>query len=239
MGNVNGDMYVGGIAGGNLASSNINNCYSQGNITVSGDEAYSYAGGLVGTNDVSAISSSYSTGRVSGADDFIGGFIGINVGTVNDNFWDIQSSGQPTSGAGTGLNTTEMQDANTYIDGNWDFMGETANGTDNYWGINKNANNGYPFLYWQGYAHIPTGINNLALKGELKLYPNPANTFIQVKAEKYEAGKLKILDVAGNTCSTHTFTRENKIDISNLPQGLYFVEIETGKLTEVLRFIKE
>jgi len=196
IGNINGDIYLGGIVGGNLASSNINNCYSQGDVTASGNETYSYTGGFVGTNDVSAINKCYSTGFVSGANNFIGGFSGINLGTENNNFWDIQTSGQSTSDAGTGLVTSEMHNLSTYTNSGWDFIDETTNGTNDYWGINANENNGYPFLEWQGYPHV-TGINDIEIESVIKLFPNPTNNFLQVESGEYQIEIVRIFDITG------------------------------------------
>ncbi len=41
-----------------------------------------------------------------------------------------------------------MQDMNTYLDTGWDFIGETDNGTDDYWHMPYQAI-GYPMLFWQ------------------------------------------------------------------------------------------
>ena len=38
-----------------------------------------------------------------------GGFAGTNVGTVGDSFWDTDTSGITTAGAGTGKTTAEMK----------------------------------------------------------------------------------------------------------------------------------
>ena len=69
--NVNGDWYVGGLAGYNCAD--ITNCYSTG--TVTGHNFY--VGGLVGSNGHGSIAASYSTGMVSGYA-WVGGLVGEN-----------------------------------------------------------------------------------------------------------------------------------------------------------------
>ena len=68
---VSGDDYVGGLAGYNFGS--ISTSYSIGKV--SGDY---HVGGLVGTNFDGNITTSYSTGAVSGIGNSIGGLVGYN-----------------------------------------------------------------------------------------------------------------------------------------------------------------
>ena len=96
----------------------------------------SYVGGLVGLNEYGAVTNCYSTGAVRGSSD-VGGLVGRNEGDWNGRdgivthcFWDTQTSGQATSAGGTGLTTAEMQTASTFLNAGWDFVGETANGTE-------------------------------------------------------------------------------------------------------------
>jgi hypothetical protein len=140
-GTVNGSDHVGGLVGGNGLGS-ITNCYSTG--TVNGDDA---VGGLVGDNGFGSITNCYSTGTVNG-DDAIGGLVGWNSdGSITASFWDIEASGQTTSAGGISKTTGEMQTAATFLEAGWDFVGETANGTEDIWGIDEGRD--YPRLWWQ------------------------------------------------------------------------------------------
>ncbi len=152
--------FVGGLTGNNRAGYPgyeggtilIENCYAQGDV--SGDEK---TGGLIGNQDGTdsgtiEVNHCYSSGAVTGT----GGLIGTCThGTINSSFWDTETSGQSSSAGGTGLTTAEMQNFFTYMDSGWDFMGESLNGTENYWGLNSEENGGYPFLAWQGYNNAP------------------------------------------------------------------------------------
>jgi hypothetical protein len=40
-----------------------------------------------------------------------------------------------------------MQTAATYLDAGWDFVGETANGTEDLWWIDEGRD--YPRLWWE------------------------------------------------------------------------------------------
>jgi hypothetical protein len=127
---VSGDFRVGGLTGNNWGT--ISNCYAMGNITGNED-----IGGLVGTNNSSAVINCYSTGTVIGYL-HVGGLVGscYNTEDVNASFWDIETSGQTTSDGGTGLTTAQMQNMDTFTSVDWDFV--------DIWNIGENQT--YPFL---------------------------------------------------------------------------------------------
>jgi hypothetical protein len=137
-GSVSGRADAGGLVGRNPGS--ITTSYSTG--SVSGDFR---VGGLVGWNRGS-ITMSYSTGVVTGNND-VGGLVGEHNGrgSITLSFWNIETSGQPTSAGGTGLTTPEMQDINTYLSEGWDFVDEILNGTCDYWQISPGD---YPRLHY-------------------------------------------------------------------------------------------
>jgi hypothetical protein len=168
-GMVYGGLIVGGLVGDNWGGSTMTRCYSTG--TVMGNSA---VGGLAGQN-YAYLSQCYSTAAVCG-NDHVGGLVGDNIyggnvsccyaiGPVNGDlsvgglvgceelasvatsFWDIQTSGQTSSEGGTGLTTAAMQMANTFLEAGWDFVGETANGTEDIWWILEGQD--YPRLSWQ------------------------------------------------------------------------------------------
>jgi hypothetical protein len=59
----------------------------------------------------------------------------------------METSGQATSDGGVGKTTAEMQTATTFLEAGWDFVGETANGTEDIWDICEGID--YPKLAWQ------------------------------------------------------------------------------------------
>jgi len=169
-GSVNGNSYcVGGLVGRNEGT--MTYCYSTGTVSGEGDVGglvglnrgtvlMSYStgaatgntsfggnvGGLVGAND-GTVSNSYSTGAVSG-NRYIGGLVGFGSSNyVTACFWDIETSGQTMSAGGTGKTTAKMQTAKTFLDAGWDFVDETANGTEDIWWILEGQD--YPHLWWE------------------------------------------------------------------------------------------
>ncbi|MHC4328422.1 MAG: GLUG motif-containing protein [Planctomycetota bacterium] len=143
-GNVSGNDDVGGLVGSNTIGGNITNCYST--VTVNGNEK---VGGLVGYTKGS-VTMCYSTGMVISEGQNAGGLVGErnpSYGIVTDCFWDSQTSGQATSAGGTGKTTAEMQTTITFLEAGWDFVDETANGTEDIWWILEGQD--YPRLWWE------------------------------------------------------------------------------------------
>ena len=129
-----GSYSVAGLIGGLSDGAIIHDCYIT-DSTIRGAVAQR-VGGLAGYADYGPthIYNNYSTALVNGSSD-VGGFIGAGAGaTVEDNFWDTQTSGQATSNYATGLTTANMFKEASFT--NWDF-------TD-IWTIEEDVN--YPTL---------------------------------------------------------------------------------------------
>jgi len=87
----------------------------------------------------------------------VGGLVGENSeSTVNNSFWDIETSGQSTSAGGTGKTTAEMQDIDTFMDTEtegldepWDITAIAPGETNDTYTWNIVDGQTYPFLSWQ------------------------------------------------------------------------------------------
>jgi hypothetical protein len=147
-----GDYQVGGLVGLNGSfntGASVVYCFSTG--AVYGND---YVGGLVGQNYAyGEVTQCYSTGAVSGDGNDVGGLVGATESdwgaTVLESFWDTQTSGQTTSAGGTGKTTAEMKMADTFLDAGWDFVDESANGTEDIWWILEGQD--YPRLWWEAH----------------------------------------------------------------------------------------
>ncbi len=143
-----GSQYSGGLVGYN-SKSYIENCYSTG--SVSGTQ---YVGGLIGYNSnsstgnssvsncytVSPITASSNYSAFIGYDNTSSGSISISNGFYNS------SIASASNGLGSGLTTTQMLDYTNFT--GFDFIRETANGTDDFWDMDQEGS-GYPILSWQ------------------------------------------------------------------------------------------
>lgn len=163
-----GPNYVGMIAGhsyGQWEITQIKNCYALGTMS-----APSQSGGLVGLNENTLISNSYSNAQVIG-DNANGGLIGwqYSGGDQQNSYWNIDTSDKlnmcGTLGSNcideNGLTDDEMK-VQSNFDG-WDF-------TD-IWAIDPRLNGGYPYLQWQDFDKDRDGI--IDIDDNCPLVPNP------------------------------------------------------------------
>ena len=143
---VNGGNYAGGLVGNAAGGSIIANCLSWGN------SAGVYGvGGLIGVVNDASVTNCYATGKAEGIDD-LGGLIGFQtLGNFTGCYWDVNTSGTSLSAGGTGVSTGFLHDVNNLLSTGWDYVNESANGTDNFWYmVACQSGNGYPMLVWYG-----------------------------------------------------------------------------------------
>jgi len=133
-GNIYGENQIGGLVGWQVSddfTAIVENSYSR--VNIDGNQNIS---GLVGVNGHD-IKNSYSTGNVkcNALCDGLTSSGGASSSVLNS-FWDINSSNQSSSGAGTGKTTQEMKLLGTFSSWNIEY-----NETD--------LNDGYPYLAWE------------------------------------------------------------------------------------------
>lgn len=142
---------AGGLVGYNLLV--VSNSYATGTVRAVG--GLSAGGGLIGVaadggncaGDKSAVSSSYSTGGVSGDRTTLGGVIGGDNTAHDQNsdaYWDLDTSGisDPSGGAGNIANDpglAGLTDAQLK-------SGLPAGFDPSLWGSKRSVNGGYPYL---------------------------------------------------------------------------------------------
>jgi hypothetical protein len=69
------------------------------------------------------------------------------------------------------------------------------------------------------------GVNDFA-KNELVMYPNPANDRVQFQMAESGIWNLRMLNIAGKTMLSQQFTGSTiDLNLSNIPSGIYMVEI--------------
>jgi len=71
----------------------------------------------------------------------------------------------------------------------------------------------------------------------ITLYPNPTNESVIINHSSIETLSIKIMDLAGRTMSNHVTNRSNKINTSNLDNGVYLVEITAGEKKSVKKMV--
>lgn len=91
---------------------------------------------------------------------------------------------------------------------------------------------------------INVGVDELSKISEISIFPNPASTNLALSFIAKESGDLKvsIADVLGKTISNEvidvkTGIFNQNIDISELNNGIYFLELTQGQETKVIKFL--
>lgn len=87
---------------------------------------------------------------------------------------------------------------------------------------------------WAGYGNTGTGINTAkALFGEISVFPNPANSIVNVEVVSKEIipnATLEVMDISGRlvhseTVSIATGNNHFSFDVNTISNGLYFVRV--------------
>jgi len=238
-GSASGENRVGGLVGA-IWTTNLEviNCYSTGRV--SGNEDVGGLVGEISTfglpnfpEDIrDIVINCYSTVTVSGNED-VGGLVGrvhrpgmapdpgftpwtpgliLSKGvSVTSCFWDIQTSGQATSAGGTGKTTAEMQTAGTFLEAGWDFVDETANGTEGIWWILEGQD--YPRLWWQPEVDVVEQVS-LPLRGE--------------------SGEM-ILGLGRLLTAVYSYSPDGKYIATAGSLGAFLWDAETGALLRTIR----
>ena len=218
-GTVTGDSRVGGLVGWNDGT--VSNCYATGSVTGTGDYD---VGGLVGCNELATVSNCYATGNVTGTGSYVGGLVGYNLNAdIFASFWDTQTAGQGSGvgligGTGTvevyGRTTAEMQTQTTFTDYGWDFIGETANGTEDIWVMLS----GYPKLTWElELPSYPGSGTAFTYQGRLYDANSPAEGLYDFEFEVYDD------DDAGN--QQGATINQDEVDVID---GYFTVQLDFG-----------
>ncbi len=146
-------LNVGGCAG---FGGNLSNCYSQGIMQLDGSAGN--AGGLVGTLSTS-IENCYSSVQwdnenlnlnclphrpgCAGPRGALVGHLDVYSSDIKNSYYLVYDPCDPlNNGWGTPLTHEQMQQQESYQD--WDFVGGTADGSDDIWAMPAE---GYPYLY--------------------------------------------------------------------------------------------
>ncbi len=83
-------------------------------------------------------------------------------------------------------------------------------------------------------------INETQVK--ITIYPNPVQNLLNIQLSDIQlvTGSIQIFDVSGRVVTSQNFeTDKFSIDVSNLTQGVYILQINTEAFTQKLKFVKK
>ncbi|RXQ92207.1 T9SS type A sorting domain-containing protein [Ancylomarina salipaludis] len=92
-----------------------------------------------------------------------------------------------------------------------------------------------------GITATNSNMNTIVTEPAVNIYPNPASSFIKVQVTNAKTnGKLKIYSTTGSLIKVVKMDdNESRINISELPTGLYLISVETKKEIITKKFIKK
>ncbi len=100
-----------------------------------------------------------------------------------------------------------------------------------------------PYTYRCIYVRSTIGINKLSSENaDVRIYPNPSSGVINIEllANNSEAVEVTMIDVLGALKKKITLQQSSKIDISNLPGGIYFMQVfQKGQLLGFEKIMKD
>jgi hypothetical protein len=97
---------------------------------------------------------------------------------------------------------------------------------------------------WSAVANFTT-LNNIGVQekksNEITIFPNPADNYIQIEGIGDLKATIKILNLDGKMLKEVDLSEipEGRINIKNLPEGIYFVKINSKNHQYTLRFVKK
>lgn len=90
---------------------------------------------------------------------------------------------------------------------------------------------------WQFTTDATASIDGATLVDFFSISPNPASSFLNVNSE-VEVTDIVIYNSLGQIIQSDAEMINNKIDVSNLKSGMYFIKANSDKNTQTIKFIK-
>ena len=87
---------------------------------------------------------------------------------------------------------------------------------------------------------LTAGTQNLIPEDEIKIYPNPTNSKINISVEEIKNSNVFIYDMTGNLIFQQPLTNKiNLIDLNFLPVGVYVIKVVGMDFSLVRKLVKE
>jgi hypothetical protein len=90
-------------------------------------------------------------------------------------------------------------------------------------------------------VYVSTTLGNEAVSAlQLKIYPNPVQDELTITLQNNAViSAYEIYDITGKRVMGSTQITSNRIQVSELSKGMYFMKIKAGNLEMVSKFIKK
>lgn len=85
----------------------------------------------------------------------------------------------------------------------------------------------------------PLGVSENMLENTFTVSPNPAVNHLDISLNTSAANVYTIIDVYGKEMCSFESIKDSRVDISQLPAGIYFLQIQSMKKRFIHKFIKQ
>ncbi len=91
------------------------------------------------------------------------------------------------------------------------------------------------------WGHSPLGVEELSEENEINISPNPCTSQLQISSNETVIKEIQITNVLGEFMQSSVIGNSSSVtfDVSNLTNGIYFIQIKTEKGTTNKKFIKQ
>jgi PKD repeat protein len=97
---------------------------------------------------------------------------------------------------------------------------------------------GGPMVNFNVRASQVLGVNGISNANTISVYPNPANSEIVINAAGQKIDNATIYDINGQIVLNTKSPSQNQVDVSQLTDGIYFIEVKVNGNTTRLKFVK-
>jgi PKD repeat protein len=97
---------------------------------------------------------------------------------------------------------------------------------------------GGPMSQFNAQSLIVLGIQNVTNNTTVDVYPNPTDASLTINAAGQKIDNATIYDVNGQEVINVATPAQNKVDVSNLTAGIYFIEVKSLGVSTRTKFIK-
>ncbi|HRF78402.1 MAG TPA: T9SS type A sorting domain-containing protein, partial [Chitinophagales bacterium] len=91
-----------------------------------------------------------------------------------------------------------------------------------------------------GEAGLPGDEPGEMINNEILIYPNPANSNINIETSNNNSKEIVIYDAIGNVIISHSSSAYiTQIPIDMLSSGIYFIQVVDGEYSNMNNFVKQ
>lgn len=90
-------------------------------------------------------------------------------------------------------------------------------------------------------SSITVGINNISRNENVLVYPNPANSKVEIEFpdSNFQNAEYKIVNLLGELLQTgYLKEMKNTISINTLPQGIYYLQLNSNNYSSIKKIVK-